>query len=160
MKSIARAHVVVVADSERCSLLTARLRRMEVARVTAVANLDQARRLCRAGGANVCLVAFKDMVFDAPAVEIDAPGRSCGVPSLMLVEVVTPNLRRLARRGGYLAVIPEKIAPRLLYRRLGGALQRRRAARAGRPCAPLPLRFGLVAHAADQFAGLRKPRLH
>jgi hypothetical protein len=47
----------------------------------------------------------------------------------MLVHAVTPYWRRTARRRGYLAAVPASIPPRLLYRRLGGALQQRRAAR-------------------------------
>jgi hypothetical protein len=160
MRSIRRAHVVVVADDDRSALLAMQLRRMQVARVTAVADLGEARRLCRGGEATVCLVALRDTVFDAPVAENEAPGRGCGVPALMLVEVVTPYLRRLARRDGYLVVIPEKIASRLLYRRLGAALQRRRAVRPGRPRSLTSTRFGIVGHPADQFAGSHKPTLH
>jgi DNA-binding NtrC family response regulator len=160
MKSILRAHVVVVADSERCSLLTARLRRMDVARVTAVDNLEEARCLCRAGGASVCLVVLNETRGEAAAAAGDAPGRDSGVPALMLVDVVTPHWCRLARRSGYLAVIPTKIDPRLFYRRLGGALQRRSAARPGRTRRPLPLRFGMVRHAIAEMTGLRKQTMH
>jgi DNA-binding NtrC family response regulator len=160
MKSISRAHVVVVADSERCSLLTARLHRMEVARVTAVDNLEEARCLCRAGGASVCLVALDETGCEAAAADGDAPGRDSGVPALMLVDVVTPHCCRLARRSGYLAVIPTKIEPRLFYRRLGGALQRRCAARPNRPRRSVPLHFGVCRQSVAELAGLRKQTLH
>lgn len=36
----------------------------------------------------------------------------------MLVAAVSPALRKLARRTGYVAAIPAGIAPRILYRRL------------------------------------------
>mgnify|MGYP003693987177 CR=1 FL=1 len=41
----------------------------------------------------------------------------------MIAPIVTPHLRRAARRGGYLAAISATIPPRMLYRRLGAALQ-------------------------------------
>ena len=130
MNSIRRANIVVVADSDQGMHLAARLRRMQVSRVTSVTDIDAARRMCRAGDTDACLVALNDVVLDAaPVAENDAPGRDSGVPSLMLADVVTPYLRRLARRSGYYAAVPAAIAPRLLYRRIGAALQRRRAAR-------------------------------
>ena len=129
MKSIQRAHIVVVADSDQGLLLAARLLRMDVARVTTVASLDEAGGLCRAGGADACIVAFDDALPDAvPAAEKDAPGRASGIPTLMVVGAVTPYTRRVARRGGYLAAVPASISPRMLYRRISAALQWRRAA--------------------------------
>jgi DNA-binding response OmpR family regulator len=158
MKSIRRANIVVVADSDRCLLLAARLRRMEVARVTTVAGLDEARRMCRAGDTDVCLVAFNDLVLDAaPVAESDAPGRDCGVPSLMLADAVTPYLRRMAHRCGYSAAVPAAIAPRLLYRRIGAALQRRRAAHRARR---MPIGNIIASRSALEFADLRKPTFH
>ena len=47
------------------------------------------------------------------------PGRFCGIPTLMVAPVVTPYLRRTARRCGYLAAISATIPPRMLYRRIG-----------------------------------------
>ena len=102
MKSIQRAHIVVVADSDQGLMLAARLRRMEVARVTEVAGIEQARGLCQAGGADACIVALDEVAPDAmPIAESDAPGRRCGVPSLMVALTVTPYLRKVARRSGY-----------------------------------------------------------
>ena len=76
MKSIQRAHIVVVADSDHGLALAARLMRMDVARVTTVAGLDAARGLCRAGGVDACIVVFDDAAPDAaPVAAIDAPGR-------------------------------------------------------------------------------------
>jgi hypothetical protein len=106
MKSMRGLRVVVVIDSEHGHILAARLRRMEVAQVTAVAGLEEARLLCQSGNADACLVAVDAPVPDAvPAKESDTPGRWCGVPALMLAPVVTPHLRQAARRRGYLAAI-------------------------------------------------------
>jgi hypothetical protein len=130
MKSVQRAHIVVVADSDHGLILAARLLRMDVAHVTTVAGLDAARAMCRAGIADACIVTFDDAVPDAaPIDEKDAPGRGSGVPSLMIVPAVTPYLRKIARRRGYLAAVPATIVPQMLYRRLSAALQWRAAAR-------------------------------
>jgi hypothetical protein len=130
MKSIHRAHIVVVADSDHGLVLVARLRRMDAARVTAVAGLDAARTLCQTGGADACIVVCDDVVPDAaPVTADDAPGRGSGVPSLMIVPAVTPYLRKAARRRGYLTAVSAAITSRMLYRRVGAALQWRRAAR-------------------------------
>lgn len=158
MKSVRRASIVVVADSDHCLLLAARLRRMEVAQVTTVTGLDEARRMCQVGDIDACLVAFNDLVLDAaPAAESDAPGRDSGVPSLMIADKVTPFLRRMARRTGYYAAVPAAIAPRLLYRRIGAALQRRRAAHRARR---MPIGDIIASRSALEFADLRKPTLH
>ena len=126
MRSIKFSRIVVVADSGHDHILAARLRRMEVAKVTAVTDLEEARRLCQSGAADACLVAIDITVPDGvPAVESYAPGRCCGIPTLMVVPVVTPYLRRMARRGGYLAAVSATIPPRMLYRRIRAALQHR-----------------------------------
>jgi hypothetical protein len=159
MKSIRRANIVVVADSDQSLLLAARLRRMEVAQVTAVGGLDAARWLCQAGDTDACVVAFSDSVLDAaPAAENDAPGRDSGVPSLMLADVVTPYLRRVARRSGYYAAVPAAITPRLLYRRIGAALQRRRAARRRRQ--HMPNGTGVPLIGLPRPVAFGKPTLH
>jgi len=158
MKSIRCAHIVVVADSDHGLVLVARLRRMDVARVTSVAGLEEARHLCQAGGTDACIVAFDDSVPDArPIAENDAPGRRCGVPSLMLVHTVTPYLRAAARRRGYLAAMPAAIPPRMLYRRIGAALQQRRAARRGRRT-PIGIDVPFLELARPALFG--KPTLH
>ena len=132
MKSIRRAHVVVVTNCEYGLLLAARLRRMDVARVTEVPQLEEARRCCQSGEVDACIVALDDRVPDTiPIAESDAPGRGSGVPSLMVVPAATPYLRKAARRCGYLAVVSGEIPPRMLYRRIGAVLQRRRAASRG-----------------------------
>lgn len=158
MKAIQRAQIVVVADSDHGLVLAARLRRMDVARVTSVGGLETARDICRMGGTDACIVVFDDTIPDAiPMVEADAPGRGSDVPSLMVVPTVTPYLRKTARRCGYLAVVSAAIPPRMLYRRVGAALQRRRAARR-RP--RLPGGIGLPGTAMTRMAAFGKPTLH
>src|SRR5215510_1127879 len=125
MKSLSVSRIVVVADSGQGEVLATRLRRMNVAEVKAV-------------------------------TELDAPGRSCGVPALMVAPVVTPHLRRAARRCGYLAAVPVTISPRLLYRRLGAALQHRRAA----PASSRPLAMIIPPPRRSGTAVLAKPTLH
>ena len=58
MRSMKTLRVVVVTDSEHGHVLAARLRRMEVAQVMAVAGLEEARLLCQLGRADACLVAL------------------------------------------------------------------------------------------------------
>ena len=158
MKSIQRAHIVVVADSDHGLMLAARLLRMDVAHVTTVAGLDEARGMCRMGGADACIVAFDDAVLDAmPLEETDAPGRGSGVPSLMVVPAVTPYLRKTARRRGYLAAVPATIVPQMLYRRISAALQWRAAARRRRR---MPGSIGVPLAGISLPAAFGKPTLH
>ena len=137
-------------------MLVARLRRMDVTQVTSVGEIEQARKICEAGDADACIVVFDETAPDGvPHSERDAPGRGCGVPSLMLVPEVTPYLRAAARRCGYLAAVPAAIAPRMLYRRIGGALQRRRAAGRARR---ISVRVPIMSPARP--ASFAKPTLH
>jgi DNA-binding NtrC family response regulator len=156
MKSIKLSRIVAVADSDHGRDLVAHLRRMEVAKVIAVTGLGEAWRLCQSGGADACLVTVDGALPDGPAAKSDAPGRSCGIPALIIAPVVTPHLRRTARRCGYLAAVSATIPPRMLYRRIGAALQHRRAA-AGRP-QRLPGRMPFVGPANPAAFG--KPTLH
>jgi len=157
MKSLSVSRIVVVADSGQGELLATRLRRMKVAEVKAVTELEEARRLCQSGHADACLVAVDAPVPDCvPPPESDAPGRSCGVPTLMVAPVVTPHLRRTARRCGYLAAVPATIPSRLLYRRLGAALQHRRAA----PATSRRLAMVIPPFGRSGTAVLAKPTLH
>jgi hypothetical protein len=129
MKSIRRAHIVVVAQGEGGDALVARLRDMTVGQVSGVTDLATAHTLCQTGAADACVVACAEAVADAaPIPENDAPGGDGCAPSLMMTAVVTPYARQLARRRGYSAAVPASIEPRLLYRRLGAAMQKRRAA--------------------------------
>jgi hypothetical protein len=158
MKSIRHAHVIVVANSDHGLVLAARLRRMDVARVTAAAGLAEARGLCQEGGADACIVLMDDAVPDGLPAPIDAPGRNCGVPSLLIVQAITPFVRRSARRGGYLAAVPAGVPPRMLYRRLGAALQKRRAVRRVRT--PMPAAMGLPGLMPERAFAFGKPTLH
>ena len=157
MKSIERAHIVVVAGGERGQALAAQLRRMGVAQVTTASDIDEARRLCGQGGASLCLVAYSEAVLDAPRpVAAFAPGRDSGTPSLMLVDAVTPYSRRIARDAGYRAAVQAKIAPQLLYRRIGAALQRRRAW----PTQPKVFGFRVDRQMSAKIVEFRRPTLH
>ncbi len=130
MKSIRVSHIVVVGDNDHGHVLAARIRRMEAATVTAVNGLEEARLLCQSGRADACLVAIDSAIPDGvPVTESDAPGRFCGIPALMVAPVITPHLRRTARQCGYLAAVAATLPPRMLYRRIGAALQGRRSAR-------------------------------
>lgn len=157
MKSIRRVHVVVVVDSDHGLVLAARLRRMQVARVTAVGGVEEARRLCQTGGTDACIVVFDETVTDAaPAAYNDAPGRRCGVPSLMVAHTITPFLRKAARRRGYCAAVPAALPPQMFYRRIRAALQQRRAPRR---VSRLPS-VALGIHRAPDFLEFGKPTLH
>ena len=142
MNSFARACVVVVAsESSSCSLIQS-LRRMGVATVLGVPGLEQARRLCHSGRVDACLVVLPRPVPDElPPLRLEtgAPGRGTNIPSLLLADAITPYLLKTAGRAGYLAAIPAAIAPRRLYRCLGGLLQqsRRLACRSGGSAAEL-----------------------
>ena len=158
MKSIERAHIVVVAGGERGEALAAQLRRMGVAQVTTVGDIEAARRLCGQAGASLCLVTYTDAVLDAaqPAASFLAPGRDSGTPSLMLVDTVTPYSRRIARHAGYRGAVHAKIAPQMLYRRIGAALQRRRAPLRQ----PRAFAFRLDRLIPTKIVEFRRPTLH
>jgi|SRR5689334_15659210 len=157
MKSIRVSRIVVVGDSDHGHVLAARLRRMEVATVTAVSDLEEARKLCQSGCADACLVAIEGAIPDSlPITEGDAPGRFCGVPALMVAPVITPHLRRTARQCGYLAALSTTIPPRMLYRRIGAALQKRRPARMNSRQAAWPT----LPISVPEAAVFGKPTLH
>lgn len=98
MKSARPAHIVVVADSDLALVFVTRLRRVQLGEVTTGAGLDEARRFCRAGGVDACIVGVDDAIPDArPMLQGDALGR--GEPTLIVIAVVSPGLRKLARRA-------------------------------------------------------------
>jgi len=157
MKSIERAHIVVVAGGERGEALAAQLRHMRVAQVTTVGDIEGARRLCVQGDASLCLVAYAEAVLDAvQPVTVAAPGRDSGTPSLMLIDTVTAYSRRIARRAGYSAAVPAEIAPQMLYRRIGAALQRGRA----RLPQPKAFAFQFARQMPPKIVEFRRPTLH
>jgi hypothetical protein len=125
MRSIRTARIVVAADGVSGRSLLHLLTRMDIPQVRLVASTAEARSLFEAGEADACLVAVRNFqIEDAPARSVEEPAPS---PSaILLADVVTPYVARTARRSGYAAVAALSIAPRLLYRRIGGALQKAR----------------------------------
>jgi hypothetical protein len=152
-----RSHIIVVV-ADPCSYggerLAVRLRRMAIGQFTTVNRIEEAGHLCRAGGVDACLVVIGDAAPDAlPETLEDAPGRPFGAPTLIVAPVVTPYLRKTARLRGYAAVLPAKIAPRMLYRRISAVLQgrhRRRAPASGR----------MLIRAPVKLANFAKPTMH
>lgn len=136
MNSFARARVAVVASDRSGLAIVHCLRRMGLAAVHGLSDIEQARLLCASGRVNACLVVLAPPVPDQIPplrVESGAPGRGTGIPSLLIADVLTPHLLNTAGRAGYIAVIPGGIAPRLLYRCIAALLQqsRRVACRSG-----------------------------
>ena len=161
MKSVERAHIVVVASGDQSLRLAAQLCRVGVARASLVTEIEQARRLCLAGGPDLCLVVVDDWAIDAqPVYDLVAPGGECGVPSLLLAHAVTPYMRQMARRCGYRAAIPVAIAPRMLARRIGAALQRRSAPLTARMRRPFAVHVGMSRGLAAELADFRKAKPH
>jgi hypothetical protein len=129
MNSFADARVVVVAHEDSGRSLAQSLSRMGVGRVTIVPHPEEARLLCDAGRGDMCLVVLQRPVPDeipAWTDETEAPGRKSGIPSLLMADVVTPHILRVARRSGYIATIESHLPSRLLYRSLRALLQRHR----------------------------------
>lgn len=159
MRPVRVAHIVVVAESDHALVLAACLRRMGLSEITTVDRLDAARRLCRAGGVDACIVAIDDTIADArPTLQADAPGSGCDVPTLMIAAAVNPGLRMYARRAGYAALLPAAIPPRMLYRRICAVLQSRRRADRRRRRPPSGMVMTRLSRATGAMSG--KPTLH
>ena len=125
--SVSRARLVVVVDQSSGRSIIALLIRMGLGSVQTVHSLVEARRLCEAAEADACLVVLPAALPDeAPQAMAQAPGSAVGIPSLLLVEVITPYLAKSARDAGYAAVGRLRMPPRLLYRCIGGLLQKGR----------------------------------
>src|SRR5262249_34758294 len=78
---------------------------------------------------DMCLVVLRRPIPDEVpdwTAETVAPGRKAGVPTLLMADVVTPHILRVARRSGYIATIESRLPARLLYRSLRALLQRHR----------------------------------
>jgi hypothetical protein len=121
--------IVVVAEDAQGRSVGGALQRMALSRVSAADSLAEAGRACTTGAADACVVVLRNALFSEVAVdpvEPDAPGRGNGVPSLLLADVVTPYIRRFARRAGYAAVLPLCSPAALLRRGVRGLLQRAR----------------------------------
>lgn len=122
-------NIVVVADDAWGRSIGAALERMALSQVGSVASLAEAGQACATGTADACVVVLRNAVFSEVAVDLDepdAPGRGSGVPSLLLADVVTPYIRRSARRAGYATVLPLGAPTALLHRGIRGLLQRAR----------------------------------
>ena len=88
--------------------------------------------------------------------ETGAPGREAGIPSWLLAQVVTPYVNKSARRAGYVASVPADVSSRLLYRGMGGLLQKQRrahdnASERARP--KVPLADPMHAHSHEAWGG-------
>jgi hypothetical protein len=158
MKAIRSARIVVVASSDQASILAVALRRMNVASVTSTAEIGEAKRICQSSRADVCVVLADNIVPDEVPVADDAPGTMCGVPSLLLVPIVTPYVRKMARRRGYQAVLSTAVPARMLYRHIRAALQRRNRKLHGRP--RMLARIGLPFLGPLDPPNVDKPTLH
>jgi len=143
MKPMCNARFVVAADEASGRILLNLLNRMNAQQVTLVASTEEARALCETGHAEACLVVIHNFSIEEPparTVESPAPAKS----SILLADVVTPYVARAARRSGYAKVAALTVPPQLLYRLIGGALQRARRAR-------------LPAHARSRRSTARRP---
>jgi hypothetical protein len=129
MKSIQNARLVLVVGEDSAVPLFSALRRMEPQSLTLAKSLGEARSLCDTGAVDACLVILPAAEPDAcpglvAEADADAPGVCAGVPSLLFADFVTPHVARFARRQGYAAALPVRLAPRLVYRRIAAVLQR------------------------------------
>jgi len=138
MKLMASASVVIVGSESR--RLAATLQGMGLAGACAVANFDEARRICANGSVDACLVVQPRPIPDEETTTVEAPGRSCGVVAVLVVEAVTSHAARSARAAGYAALLPLGLPPQLFYRRVSALLQRARETRGRDGCRSL--RFG------------------
>ena len=125
MISLATARVVVVADDAVGAPFVHVLTRMGLADVRHAASAQAAHELCTARHADACLVVVCRPVPD------EAPRWPAGVaapeiPALLIADIVTPYLAKQARSSGYVAVVPARLPPRLLYRHICALLQKAR----------------------------------
>lgn len=124
-----RLNIIVVTDDARGHSIADTVERAALAEVRSVVSLAEAGQACTTGSADACVVILRNALFSEVVVhdaEPDAPGRDGGVPSLLLADVITPYIRRVARRAGYATVLPLGAPPALLQRGVRGLLQRAR----------------------------------
>lgn len=171
MRAIRSARVVVAADEVSGRPLVHALSRMRIPQVTLVASADEARSLCQQGDVDACLVVVRNFQLEEPLTQAtDNPAPAA--PSILLADVVTPYIARTARRRGYARVGARASPPRLLYRLIGGALQKARRLRPpaqthggqqvgarSRRQAPTPLRIGYFGASPVPAAGYGKVKL-
>jgi hypothetical protein len=126
---IQRARILLIADPAYGHSLLYRLRLLKSFEVNRVDGIEEARRLCEAGAADACLVVVRNSAPDdfwLSQVEASAPGRDCGVTSLLVADVVDPYVMDVARRSGYVGAVPITKTARQLYRSIGAMLQQAR----------------------------------
>jgi hypothetical protein len=143
MNSIRSARLVVVAEEVGGHALVDGLLRLGLAHVRRVTDLAAARHCCEVGEADACLVVLPCFLLEeraASVLAVEAPGRSSGIPSLLVADVATPYVRKAARRSGHAGVVTQNVPSRLMYRRIAGVLQRARRTRAGQP-SQMQIRF-------------------
>jgi AmiR/NasT family two-component response regulator len=125
MKSLRRARIVIVAGEVGGRALLSMLQRVEFPQVTVVESAEEARRMCDAGGADACVVSVRNYLLEEPAT-VTAETTAPAAPSVLLADIVTPDITRTARLSGYASAVPVNVAPRLLYRLIGAAMQKAR----------------------------------
>jgi hypothetical protein len=128
MTSVVSASLVIVAGQDCDRSLIPALRRM-LSGVRVVSCLDEARKLCESHIVDACVVMLPRAVPDeipAWTPACGAPGHACGVPSLLIADVVTPYIETSARNAGYTAVVPLLRGRSRLYRLISALLQKTR----------------------------------
>lgn len=134
MKVLPTARILLVdSQSDRRDALRLALTAFGVGAVLEAASTAEAAEPQFQGAVDV-LVVHTDDPDQAP----ENPFRDGnGVPTILIAELPTQALMRLAARGGYDAAVGAPLAPRLLYRRIGSVMQRaRRVVRSLAPDAP------------------------
>jgi AmiR/NasT family two-component response regulator len=125
MKSLRRARIVIVAEEVGGRALLSMLQRVELPQVTVVESAEEARLMCEAGGADVCVVSVRNYLLEEPA-KLTAETAAPAAPSVLLADIVTPDVTETALRSGYASAVTVNVAPRILYRLIGAAMQKAR----------------------------------
>jgi AmiR/NasT family two-component response regulator len=125
MKSLRRARIVIVAGEVGGRALQSMLQRVELPQVTVVESAEEARRMCDAGGADACVVSVRNYLLEEPA-KVTAETTAPAAPSVLLADIVTPDITATALRSGYASAVSVNVAPRMLYRLIGAAMQKAR----------------------------------
>jgi hypothetical protein len=136
VNTIQHARILLVAEPAHGRFLLDKLHCLKLLKVKRVDDVEEARRLCEAGAADACLMVVRNFAADdlwLSQVEASAPGRDCGVPSLLLADVVTPDVMDAARRAGYVSAVPMTSTGRVLYRSIAAVLQKSRRTGAASP---------------------------
>lgn len=123
MKVLPTARILLVdADKDRSTATREGLLAQGVGSVTEAASCDDAQAkglLCAADA----IVLYAGNGEPVPANPF---GEANGVPAVLVVEQSSPQMSRSALRNGYEAVMILPVPARMLYRRIGSAMQRAR----------------------------------